>query len=98
MIQDLREKRLHASKREWGISRALPVNVFNGASNGLLVDGSCEVGVEIYVLKCENKATALSIEEDGTVCSYVWEIENFSKLVHKLCSPQFTIAGYSYGS
>ncbi|GAB2209673.1 hypothetical protein Drorol1_Dr00026894 [Drosera rotundifolia] len=78
-IQDQREKQFHASKREWGISRALRLNVFNDASNGLLVDGSCELGVEIDVLKCENKAMALSIEEDETVCSYVWEIENFSK-------------------
>ncbi|TXG71471.1 hypothetical protein EZV62_000050 [Acer yangbiense] len=37
----LKEKRFHGLKLEWGIDQFLPLNAFDDASNGYLVEDTC---------------------------------------------------------
>ncbi|GAB4859486.1 hypothetical protein Ancab_010953 [Ancistrocladus abbreviatus] len=58
-IHDGKKRKFDAGHLEWGISQALPVAAFNNARNGLLVNGSCTFGAEVYVIK--NTATFASL-------------------------------------
>ncbi|KAL2925640.1 Ubiquitin carboxyl-terminal hydrolase 12 [Bienertia sinuspersici] len=46
---DVGDKRFHALKTKWGISKLLPLETFADASNGFLVNDCCSFGAEILV-------------------------------------------------
>ncbi|KAL2927940.1 Ubiquitin carboxyl-terminal hydrolase 13 [Bienertia sinuspersici] len=47
-IEDLRERHFHAAKNEWGISKLIPLTIFNEPSKGYLLDDICIFGAEEY--------------------------------------------------
>ncbi|KAK1591646.1 hypothetical protein Q3G72_010983 [Acer saccharum] len=77
----LKEKRFHGLKLEWGIDQFLPLNAFDDASNGYLVEDTCVFGVEVFVIKerITGKGECLSLIKDPLSIKHVWKIENFSE-------------------
>lgn len=78
-----KERRFHGLKLEWGFDKFIPLEVFNDASNGYLVDDTCVFGAEVFV-KEKNlvRGESLSVIKNTSTCNYkyAWKIENFSKL------------------
>ncbi|XP_074275483.1 uncharacterized protein LOC141599396 [Silene latifolia] len=103
MIQGLKEKRFHAAKTEWGVSRVISLDDFEDASNGFLKDDSCVFGVEI-VYAYVNVQPQVAVVHTTTTStthlksySFKWEIPKFSKLkLPSQYSPEFNINGRSW--
>uniref|UniRef100_A0A9I9EHU5 MATH domain-containing protein n=1 Tax=Cucumis melo TaxID=3656 RepID=A0A9I9EHU5_CUCME len=62
-VQDGKIRCFHAMKTEWGFEKLVSLDTFNDASNGLLVDDCCVFGVDIFVMKCNDRKG----EEDPVV-------------------------------
>ncbi|GAY34872.1 hypothetical protein CUMW_013770 [Citrus unshiu] len=83
VVQDAmgKERRFNGVKLEWGFDQFIPLEAFNDASNGYLVDDTCVFGAEVFV-KERNiiKGECLSMANITSSCKFVWMGENFSKL------------------
>ncbi|XP_015899311.3 uncharacterized protein LOC107432642 [Ziziphus jujuba] len=77
-----RERQFHRSKLEWGFDKFISLRAFTEASNGFLVDDTCEFGAEVFVCKerSTGKGECLSMMKDPIKNKHVWRVENFSKL------------------
>ncbi|KAH7512807.1 hypothetical protein FEM48_Zijuj12G0129200 [Ziziphus jujuba var. spinosa] len=78
-----RERQFHRSKLEWGFDKFISLKAFNEASNGFLVDDTCEFGAEVLVCKerSTGKGECVSMIKDPIKNKHVWRVWNFSKLV-----------------
>ncbi|KAL2925653.1 Ubiquitin carboxyl-terminal hydrolase 12 [Bienertia sinuspersici] len=59
---DVGDKRFHALKTKWGISKLLPLETFADASNGFLDNDCCSFGGEIFVRNAQIKRSSVSLE------------------------------------
>ncbi|CAK9152274.1 unnamed protein product [Ilex paraguariensis] len=86
-------KHFHRFKTEFGFAKLLSLDTFNEASNGYLIDDSCMFGAEVYVIKSTGRGECLSLKEETSDNSYIWEIKNFSEVKDhdQLFSEPFTI-------
>ncbi|GAB4838757.1 hypothetical protein Ancab_028301 [Ancistrocladus abbreviatus] len=90
-IHDCKERKFDAGHLEWGISQALPIADFTDTSNGLLVNESCTLGAEVYVIKNTPTLVRLSLMQEKTKRSYTWVVGYFSRLTKEAYSSIFLI-------
>ncbi|ESR46003.1 hypothetical protein CICLE_v10003602mg [Citrus x clementina] len=88
ILQDAmgKERRFHGLKLEWGFDQFIPLEEFNDASNGYLVDDTCVFGAEVLVKernKCKGECLSMTKLTSASIYKHVWKIENFSKLEAK---------------
>ncbi|XP_065871960.1 uncharacterized protein [Euphorbia lathyris] len=94
-VQDAKgsARRFRGMKREWGFDQLVPLNVFNDASNGYLINDCCVFGAEVFVLEGSSKgecASAAELDND----TYTWKIENFAEMEEETYnSEEFVIGG-----
>ncbi|XWS23010.1 hypothetical protein CRYUN_Cryun29cG0084600 [Craigia yunnanensis] len=69
-------------KREWGFSRLLPLTEFKDTSKGYLSvhENSCKFGVEVFVIRSEDKGECFSILDNPNKNQFTWVIGKFSGL------------------
>ena len=87
---DLKERRFHPFKTEWGIPRAIGLSTFHDISNGFLLNDCCMLGAEVFVLKGDNKAASFSMMKPQTIRTFTWRVAELKELI---CSPYFAIEG-----
>ncbi|GAB4852816.1 hypothetical protein Ancab_040567 [Ancistrocladus abbreviatus] len=95
-INDVAERRFDAAHLEWGIARALPVAAFKDEKNGLLINNSCALGAEVYVIKNTFTVARLSLVEKETLRSFNWPVYDFSQLRSDTYSQSFPVEGRSW--
>ncbi|KAG5526279.1 hypothetical protein RHGRI_032530 [Rhododendron griersonianum] len=96
-IQDGEIQRFHWMKTQWGIDKFLPLDTFNDATNGYLLDDCCVFGTEVFVLKNSGKGECMSLIKDPANNSYTWKIENFSAIkIECLYSPDFVVGDHKW--
>ncbi|WCJ19475.1 TRAF-like family protein [Euphorbia peplus] len=93
-------RRFHQIKKEWGFDQLIPLNVFNDASNGYLVDDCCIFGAELFVLENPSirRGECASIKHlPNSDNTYDWYIRSFPSLQNESYrSNQFVIGGYKW--
>ncbi|KAL8101547.1 MATH domain and coiled-coil domain-containing protein At3g58370-like [Apium graveolens] len=88
-------RRFHRAKKELGFDRLVPLDTFNSATNGYLIDDSCVLGVEVHGIKNTGMGETIKIFDDPREITFDWKISEFSrvckeKLNHqKLVSEEF---------
>ncbi|KAE8056845.1 hypothetical protein FH972_013581 [Carpinus fangiana] len=95
-IQDanVRVRRFHKFKTEWGFAQLLSHKTLNDSSNGYLVNDTCVFGVEVLVSKGPCKGECLSMINEPQRNYFTWKIDNFTALKDKdYASEQFTVEG-----
>ncbi|KAE8056846.1 hypothetical protein FH972_013582 [Carpinus fangiana] len=98
-IQDanVRVRRFHKFKTEWGFAQLLSHKSLNDSSNGYLVDDTCIFGVEVFVSKGPCKGECLSMINEPQRDYFTWKIDNFTALKDKIyASEQFTVEGQKW--
>ncbi|XP_065871254.1 uncharacterized protein [Euphorbia lathyris] len=102
-VQDAkgRVSRFSGTKTERGFDQVLPLNVFNDASNGYLIDDCCIFGAEVFVLAPINKGVCVSlVKELVNNSTYTWnvQIQNSAGVVKQesCISEVFVIGGYKW--
>ncbi|GAB4852966.1 hypothetical protein Ancab_040578 [Ancistrocladus abbreviatus] len=91
-----KDRRFDATHPEWGIARALHVDDFTDEANGLLINNSCAIGAEVYVLQDIPKIARLFLVEKTPDRTHTWRVKNYTKLRDDKYSPSFRIEGYSW--
>ncbi|KAK6930345.1 MATH/TRAF domain [Dillenia turbinata] len=85
ILQDTKEKgrRFHGTKLVWGYDQFVPLESFNDASCGYLVEDTCVFGAEVFVCKerPSGKGECLSMIKEPISFKHSWKIENFSKKI-----------------
>ncbi|KAJ0049012.1 hypothetical protein Pint_16581 [Pistacia integerrima] len=80
-IQDGKIRRFHSMKTEWGISKILDLETFRNPSNGHLINNTCVLGEEVFVVKNTFKGEFLSkMEESTTTYYHTCMVKNFKSL------------------
>ncbi|KAK9941670.1 hypothetical protein M0R45_007368 [Rubus argutus] len=93
-----------------GFDRFIPLEDFSNASNGYLIDDTCEIGVEVYVSKMKREGAGQLrkfVNLKTVAYKHVWMVPNFSKLyagftqknkskTEFLCSKPFTAGDQKY--
>ncbi|GMH18156.1 hypothetical protein Nepgr_019997 [Nepenthes gracilis] len=95
-VQDLREQCFDEMEKERGISRVLPLSDFTNASNGFLKNDRCKFGVEVFVADTVAKTASLSTLNERSDSTFVWWIQDFSKLSDPAFSNEFLMEGRSW--
>ncbi|KAJ8450963.1 hypothetical protein Cgig2_032588 [Carnegiea gigantea] len=90
VIQDLKERRFHPIKTEWGIPKAIDLSTFHDISKGFLLNDCCILGAEVFVLKGDNKAASFSMVKPQTIRKFTWRV---AELKESIGSPSFAIEG-----
>jgi hypothetical protein len=91
---NVRVRRFHKFKTEWGFAQLLSHKTLNDSSNGYLVDDTCIFGVEVFVSKGPCKGECLSIINEPQHDYFTWKIDDFTALKDKsYASEQFTVEG-----
>ncbi|KAK3000938.1 hypothetical protein RJ639_020864, partial [Escallonia herrerae] len=87
-------KRFHHMKTEWGLRKLLALDTFSDASNGFLVEDSCIIGVELFLVRDMAKGESMSLVKDLKQNTHTWRIEGLSeKRDGALSSEQFVVGG-----
>lgn len=68
---DGRTRRYHQMRTEWGFSKLLSLHTFEDSTNGYLLDDSCLLGVEVFVIKYAGKGECLSMIIKGASGQYL---------------------------
>lgn len=98
-IQDAdgRTRRYHQMRTEWGFSKLLSLDTFENSTNGYLLDDSCLLGVEVFVIKNAGKGECLSMIKEPEDNTYTWKVDNFSGIsMESLHSEEFIIRGQKW--
>lgn len=72
--------RFHQMKTEWGFDKFIPLETFNHASNGYLLEDCCVFGAEVFVMKHNGKGECVMTMKNPLNNTYTWKIDNDSKL------------------
>ncbi|WCJ17916.1 TRAF-like family protein [Euphorbia peplus] len=77
--------------------QVVPLDVFNDASNGYLIDDCCIFGAEVFVLERISKGECVSILKKLDISTFTWSIKNYRNLKEEFCkSPAFVIGGFKW--
>lgn len=90
IIQDIKERRFHPLKMEWGISRVISISDFEDTSNGFLLNDCCILGAEVFVLKGDNKLASFTMLKPQSIRTYTWRV---TELKEWISSPTFIVEG-----
>ena len=73
-------KRFYDTNNEWGFAKFLPLNTFNDATQGYLVNNCCIFGAEVFVHERSVKRQCLYFIEEPYNGTFTWKIARFSTL------------------
>ncbi|XP_050289566.1 uncharacterized protein LOC126727680 [Quercus robur] len=73
-------KRFNDINSEWGFAKFLPLDTFNDASQGYLVNNCCVFAAEVFVHEHNVKRQCLSFIVEPYNSTLTWKIERFSTL------------------
>ncbi|KAE9448433.1 hypothetical protein C3L33_19663, partial [Rhododendron williamsianum] len=94
---DCRTRRYHQMRTEWGFSKLLSLDTFEESTKGYLLDDSCLLGVEVFVIRYAGKGECLSMIKEPEGNTYTWKVDNFSAIsMHSLYSEAFKIGGQNW--
>ncbi|KAK2996003.1 hypothetical protein RJ640_019470 [Escallonia rubra] len=80
-------------KTEWGLRKLLPLDTFSDASHGFLVEDSCIIGVELFLVRDMAKGESMSLVKDLKQNTYTWRIDGLSEKRERELSGQFVVGG-----
>ncbi|KAK2995999.1 hypothetical protein RJ640_019466, partial [Escallonia rubra] len=82
-------------KTEWGLCKLLPLDTFSDASNGFLVEDSCVIGVELFLVRDMAKGESMSLVKDLKQNTHTWRIDGLSEKKGStiLSSQKFVVGG-----
>lgn len=90
-------RRFHKMKTEWGFDELLPLETFNDAANGYLIDDCCVFGAEVFIIKSTGKGESVSMVKDPVDNIYTWRIVKFSATKEDLIlSEEFDVGGHKW--
>ncbi|KAF7836877.1 BTB/POZ and MATH domain-containing protein 3 [Senna tora] len=89
------ERKFYKRKVEWGYDELIPLKTFSDASNGYLVNDSCEFGAEVYVSRerIRDKGESLIMIRDAIPYKHTWHIDSYSKMTEECYDSQPFIVG-----
>jgi hypothetical protein len=91
---NVRARRFHKFKTEWGFAQLLSHKILNDSSSGYLMDDTCIFGVEVIVSKGPCKGECLSMINEPQRDYFTWKIDNFTALEDKdYASEEFIVEG-----
>ncbi|KAG5548259.1 hypothetical protein RHGRI_013832 [Rhododendron griersonianum] len=94
---DARTRHYHQMRTECGFSKLLSLDTFEESTNGYLLDDSCLLGVEVFVIRYAGKGECLSMIKEPDANTYTWTVDNFSAIsMHSLYSKAFKIGGQNW--
>lgn len=67
-------------KTEWGNPKFLDLETFHNPLKGYLVDDTCVLGAEVFVVGSSFKGECLSMVKQPATCFHSWEVNSFSTL------------------
>ena len=73
-------KRFNDTNNEWVFAKFLPLNTFNDATQGYLVNNCCIFGAEVFVHERSVKRQCLYFIEEPYNGTFTWKIARFSTL------------------
>ncbi|KAI8532622.1 hypothetical protein RHMOL_Rhmol11G0227600 [Rhododendron molle] len=86
-------RRFHRMKTEWGFDKFIPLETFNHASNGYLLEDCCVFGAEVLVMKHNGKGECVMTMKNPLNNTYTWKIDNFSKLGEEVVRSEAFVVG-----
>ncbi|XP_058189549.1 uncharacterized protein LOC131307158 [Rhododendron vialii] len=86
-------RRFHRMKMEWGFDKFIPLEIFNHASNGYLLEDCCVFGAEVFVVKHNGKGECVMTMKNPLNNTYTWKIDNVSKLDGEVVLSEAFIVG-----
>lgn len=90
-------RRFDRVKCKWGFSKFIALEIFKEPSHGYLVENTCFIGAEVYVIRNSGLRECLSISDfPGVSYKYTWTITQFSKLGSFCQSDEFVVGGYNW--
>ncbi|XP_074349161.1 uncharacterized protein LOC141688912 [Apium graveolens] len=98
-------RRFDSVKYKWGFSKFISLQEFEDPTNGFLVDGTCILGAEVYVIwssghviQSPGVRECLSISNfENVTYNYKWKVTGFSELVDDHCfSDTFDVGSYKW--
>ncbi|KAF3942796.1 hypothetical protein CMV_030577 [Castanea mollissima] len=85
-------RRFNDINSKWGFAKFLPLDTFNDASQGYLVNNCCVFGAEVFVHERSVKRQCLSFIKEPDNSTLTWKIERFSTLNEEYYfSQEFTV-------
>ncbi|KAM4099665.1 hypothetical protein ACB094_05G009300 [Castanea mollissima] len=85
-------RRFNDINSTWGFAKFLPLDTFNDASQGYLVNNCCVFGAEVFVHERSVKRQCLSFIKEPDNSTLTWKIERFSTLNEEhYFSQEFTV-------
>ncbi|XP_031261659.1 MATH domain and coiled-coil domain-containing protein At3g58400-like [Pistacia vera] len=79
-VREWTERRYHAMKTEWGITKFMDLETFHNPFKGYLIDDTCVFGAEVFVVRSTFKRECLSMVKEPATCFHIWKVNNFSTL------------------
>ncbi|KAG6663316.1 hypothetical protein CIPAW_02G017700 [Carya illinoinensis] len=80
-IQDWSIRRFHNLKPEWGFTQLLSHDLLNNPLNGYIIDDSCILGAEVFVIKGIGKqGVCLSMINQPQINYFTWRVDKFRSL------------------
>ncbi|WCJ17763.1 TRAF-like family protein [Euphorbia peplus] len=99
-VQDAKGRisRFRGMKTDFGFDQFLPLDEFNDASNGYLVDDCCFFGAEVFVVEPVSKGECASVLNYLSNNTYTWNVLNFAeRTTEEYCESEvFSIGGYKW--
>lgn len=86
-------RRFHRMKTEWGLDKFIPLETFNHASNGYLLEDCCVFGAEVFVMKHNGKGECVMAMKNPLNNTYTWKIDNVSKRDEELVLSEAFVVG-----
>lgn len=75
-------------KTEWGNPKFLDLETFHNPLKGYLVDDTCVLGAEVFVVRSSFKGECLSMVKEPATCFHSWKVNSFSTLADSYCNSQ----------
>ena len=92
-------RRFDRMKYRWGLSKFISLEDFNAPASGFLVNDTCFIGAEVYVIQSPSICESLSMLnfDDDISFKYTWKLTGFSGLVDECCySDEFAFGNYKW--
>ncbi|KAE9447085.1 hypothetical protein C3L33_21023, partial [Rhododendron williamsianum] len=90
-------RRFHRMKTEWGFDKFIPLETFNHASNGYLLEDCCVFGAEVFLMKSNGKGECVMTMKNPLSNTYTWKIDEVSKIdAEEVLSEAFVVGEHKW--
>lgn len=80
-------------KTEWGFDKFIPLETFNHASNGYLLEDCCVFGAEVFLMKSNGKGECVMTMKNPLSNTYTWKIDEVSKIDEEVVLSEAFVVG-----